>query len=102
VLTWNYSVPDSAINYLAEGQTKVETSRIWQSDWASEGSKDVSVTIPGTNDNAIISVGSGDHDTGAVKEDAQGLEVGVEKTSGTRSEERRVGKEWKAVRLGTA
>src|SRR5262249_48744511 len=45
VLTWNYSVPDSVINYLAEGQTKVETFTIFLFDGTSTVSKDVTVTI---------------------------------------------------------
>src|SRR5262249_56981717 len=84
VLTWNYSVPDSAINYLAEGQTKVETFTISLFDGTSTVSKDVDRTSAVKGKNAIIRVGWGDHETRAVKEDAQGLEVRVEKTAGRR------------------
>jgi VCBS repeat-containing protein len=79
VLTWNYSVADSAIDYLAAGQTKVETFTVSVFDGTSTVTKDVTVTITGTNDNANISVGSGNHDTGAVTEDAH--ESGTETTS---------------------
>src|SRR5262249_22957060 len=85
VLTWNYSVLDSGINYLRDLHSFPTRRSSDLFDGTSTVSKDVTVTITGTNDNAIISVGSGDHDTGAVKEDAQGLEAGVEKTSGTLS-----------------
>src|ERR1700730_1291556 len=70
---------------MAAGQTKTEASTVSLFDGTSTVTKDVTVTITGTNDAAIISVGSGNHDTGAVTEDAQGHETGTETTSGTLS-----------------
>src|SRR5262249_16817354 len=62
-----------------------ETFTIFLFDGTSTVSKDVTVTDRNRDVKGKIRVGWGDHDTGAVKEDAQGLEVGVEKTSGTLS-----------------
>src|SRR5205823_4745100 len=73
VITWNYSVADNAIQYLAQGQTKVETFTISLSDGTSTVTKDVTVTITGTNDNAVITVAAGDSASGAVTEDAHPL-----------------------------
>ncbi len=69
VITWHYTVADDAVDYLAEGQTKVETFTISLFDGTSTVTKDVTVTITGSNEDALIAVGAGDHDTGAVKED---------------------------------
>ncbi|MET4120561.1 VCBS repeat-containing protein, partial [Bradyrhizobium sp. JR1.5] len=66
VITWNYSVADSAIQYLAQGQTKTETFTVHLFDGTSTVDKIVTVTITGTNDNAVITVGA----SGAVTEDA--------------------------------
>src|SRR5207248_1798324 len=82
VITWNYAVADSAIQYLAQGQTKVETFTISLSDGTSTVTKDVTVTITGTNDNAVITVAAGDSASGAVTEDAHPL---TETASGTLS-----------------
>src|SRR5438552_7654576 len=49
VITWNYSVADNAIQYLAQGQTKVETFTISLSDGTSTVTKDVTVTIKGSS-----------------------------------------------------
>src|SRR5207244_526406 len=55
VITWNYSVPAGAVEYLAAGQTKVETFTFTLSD-GHGGTVDrtVSVTITGTNDAPIL------------------------------------------------
>ncbi|HEY2211850.1 MAG TPA: VCBS domain-containing protein, partial [Bradyrhizobium sp.] len=55
-LTWTYTVADSAIEYLAAGQTKVESFTITLDD--QQGgviTKQIDVTITGTNDAAVIS-----------------------------------------------
>ncbi|MEI6558601.1 MAG: VCBS domain-containing protein [Rhodospirillaceae bacterium] len=55
-LTWSYSVADSAVEYLAAGQTKVEQFTITVDD-GHGGSIDrtVAVTITGTNDAPVVS-----------------------------------------------
>src|SRR5207248_1487161 len=82
VITWNYAVADSALQYLAQGQSKVETFTISLFDGTSTVTKDVTVTITGTNDNAVITVAAGDSASGAVTEDAHPL---TETASGTLS-----------------
>ncbi|WP_341486571.1 VCBS domain-containing protein [Pararhizobium sp. A13] len=56
VITWNYSVADSDVEYLAKDQTKVETFTITLDD-GNGGTVDrtVSVTITGTNDAPVLS-----------------------------------------------
>ena len=57
VVSWNYSVADSAVEYLAKDQTKVETFSFNVLDGnGGTVSRTVSVTITGTNDAAVISV----------------------------------------------
>jgi VCBS repeat-containing protein len=58
VLTWNYSVADSAINYLAAGQTKLETFTVSLFDGSSTVTKNVTVTITGTDDAPTIAAGT--------------------------------------------
>ncbi|MER8753790.1 VCBS domain-containing protein, partial [Mesorhizobium sp. M1050] len=55
VVTWNYSVADSDVEYLAKDQTKVETFTITLDD-GNGGTVDrtVSVTITGTNDAPLV------------------------------------------------
>jgi VCBS repeat-containing protein len=66
-LTWTYTVADSAVEYLAKDQTKVESFTITLDD-QNGGliTKQIDVTITGTNDNATITA-SASEDT-AVKE----------------------------------
>ena len=54
-LTWTYTVADSAVEYLAEGQTKVESFTITLDD-GNGGliTKQIDVTITGTNDVPVI------------------------------------------------
>ncbi|MFD1981493.1 VCBS domain-containing protein [Mesorhizobium newzealandense] len=63
VITWNYSVADSDVEYLAKDQTKVETFTITLDD-GNGGTVDrtVSVTITGTNDAPVV-VAGGNTDT---------------------------------------
>ncbi|MGV2099755.1 VCBS domain-containing protein [Rhizobium sp. 21-4511-3d] len=88
-VTWSYQVDDSKIQYLGAGETKEETFTIQLNDGTSIVEKTVTITITGTNDDAIISVAPDiDSVTGSVVEDAtQPTEesAAVEKTSGTLS-----------------
>ncbi|MBL0422810.1 VCBS domain-containing protein, partial [Ramlibacter sp. AW1] len=66
VVTWNYSVPASAVEYLAAGQPKVETFTFTISDGnGGTVERTVSVTITGTNDGPIVAA---EDVTGAVTE----------------------------------
>ena len=56
VLTWNYSVADSAIDHLAAGQTKVETFTVSLFDGTSTVTKDVTVTITGLTPTVSVSI----------------------------------------------
>jgi VCBS repeat-containing protein len=54
-LTWNYSAPSSALAYLGEGQTKVESFTITLND--QQGgliTKQIDVTITGTNEGPVV------------------------------------------------
>ncbi len=57
VITWNYSVAASAVEYLAQDETKVETFTITLND-GNGGliERTISVTVTGTNDAPVISV----------------------------------------------
>ena len=80
-LTWTYTVADSAVAYLAAGQTKVESFTITFSDQnGSVITRQIDVTIYGTNDAAVI----GGVSIGAVTEDA-GVVAGHLSTSGALS-----------------
>ncbi|WP_146447283.1 VCBS domain-containing protein, partial [Vibrio cyclitrophicus] len=58
---WTYNVDNADVNYLKEGEKKVETFTVTSADGTTH---DIKVTITGTNDVADI---AGD-DTGAVTE----------------------------------
>ena len=60
---WSYEVANDKVQYLKEGETKVETFTVHSADGTSH---EVVVTITGTNDLPVI---AGD-DHGAVTEDA--------------------------------
>ena len=54
-LTWTYTVADSAVEYLAAGQTKVESFTITLNDQnGSVITKQIDVTITGTNHAPVI------------------------------------------------
>ncbi|QOL49120.1 cadherin domain-containing protein [Massilia litorea] len=54
-LTWTYTVADSAVEYLAAGETKVEQFTVTVDDGhGGQVSRTVSVTITGTNDAPVI------------------------------------------------
>ncbi len=56
-LSWNYSVAASAVEYLAAGQTKVESFTITLDDQnGSVTTRQIDVTITGTNDAPVIGV----------------------------------------------
>ncbi|MDP3653395.1 MAG: VCBS domain-containing protein, partial [Rhodoferax sp.] len=59
---WSYSVPNSSVQYLKAGETKVETFTVKTLDGST---KDVVVTITGVNDSPVI----GGDAVGAVTED---------------------------------
>ena len=55
MITWNYSVADSAVEYLAAGQTKVETFTITLDDGNGGAvTRTINVTITGTNDAPVV------------------------------------------------
>ncbi|WP_238281238.1 VCBS domain-containing protein, partial [Methylobacterium goesingense] len=59
VITWSYSVDDAKVEYLAKGQTKVESFTVSLSD--GQGgvvTRQIDVTVTGTNDAPVISGGS--------------------------------------------
>ena len=65
-MTWTYTVADSAVEYLAAGQTKVETFTITLDDQhGGVITKQIDVTITGTNDAPVITA---QDVTGAVTE----------------------------------
>ena len=66
VVTWNYTVPASALEYLGAGQTRVETFAFDVLDGAGGSvARTVSVTLTGTNDVPIVATADV---TGAVTE----------------------------------
>lgn len=77
VVTWTYSVPASAVEYLAIGQTKAETFTVNLVDGHTGGTvqKTVTVTIAGTNDAPDLSVQVGDASVAGVMEGDAGLQA---------------------------
>ncbi|WP_270830579.1 VCBS domain-containing protein, partial [Aeromonas sp. QDB63] len=71
---WTYQVDNSKVQYLGEGETKVETFTVQSVDGTSHT---VSVTIIGTNDAPTLSI-----DKGAVVSE-EGLAGGIADTSGS-------------------
>src|SRR4029079_19018187 len=54
-LTWTYTVADSAVEYLAAGQTKVESFTITLDDQhGGVITRQIDVTITGTNDTPVV------------------------------------------------
>ena len=53
-LTWTYTVAASAVEYLAQGETKVEQFDVSVNDGTGSSTQQVSVTITGTNDAPTI------------------------------------------------
>ena len=81
VITWNYSVAASAVEFLAAGETKVETFTFnVLDDHGGSTQRTVTVTITGTNDAPII---AGELFTGGVAELGSNVDTGSIGTSGT-------------------
>ncbi|WP_210205755.1 VCBS domain-containing protein [Hoeflea marina] len=60
VISWDYSVAASAVEYLAKGETKVESFTLTLDDGhGGTVERTVNVTITGTNDAPVIEAGSG-------------------------------------------
>ncbi|CAX22431.1 protein of unknown function; putative VCBS repeat [Methylorubrum extorquens DM4] len=57
-VSWSYTVDSTEVQYLAEGETKVESFQILLSDGTSTVSKTVSITITGTNDAPVVTPAS--------------------------------------------
>ena len=73
---WTYSVANSAVQYLAQGETATETFTVAISDGhGGTVSQDVTVTVTGTNDAPTIAV-AGTDALGAVTEDATSPTLG--------------------------
>jgi|GEM_PF-5785208 VCBS repeat/T1SS-143 repeat domain/type 1 secretion C-terminal target domain (VC_A0849 subclass) len=74
VVTWQYHVTDAALNPLAEGEVKVETFTITVTDnHGTSTSRDVTITLRGTNDTPVISVETGDSTVAVLDETNVGL-----------------------------
>lgn len=57
VLTWQYSLANAAVKYLAEGQTRTESFVVTLSDdQGGTVQRTVSVTLTGTNDDPVVAV----------------------------------------------
>ncbi len=63
---WTYTVDNASVQYLAEGEQKVETFTVKSVDGTTH---DIVVTLNGTNDTAVIGQGAGDLGSGTVRED---------------------------------
>ncbi|MGL6489314.1 large RTX adhesin AhLap, partial [Aeromonas hydrophila] len=72
--TWNYNVDNSKVQYLGQGETRIETFTVKSVDGTSHT---VSVTITGTNDAPTLSI-----DKGAVVSE-EGLAGGIADTAGS-------------------
>lgn len=70
-VTWNYSVANSATQYLAAGETAHEKFTVTISDGHTGGTVDqvIDVVVHGVNDDSIISGTGAGHTTGSVTED---------------------------------
>jgi VCBS repeat-containing protein len=77
VISWNYSVAASAVEYLAKDETKVETFTFTLDD-GQGGTVEcmVSVTLTGTNDALVIQFGAGDSAAATLSETDSGLNIG--------------------------
>ncbi len=54
-VTWNYSVDKSALTYLAQGETRVETFTVTVADGqGGSDSRDVQIVLTGINDRAVL------------------------------------------------
>src|SRR5205823_1467222 len=55
VVDWSYSVSDNAVDYLAQGETKVKTFTVHVNDGTGTTDQVISVTLTGTNEAPVIS-----------------------------------------------
>ncbi len=70
-IDWNFSVPNSDIQYLAAGETVDLVYTVTVTDaHGKTDAQDVTITVTGTNDTPIITLTEGTDTTGAVTEDA--------------------------------
>jgi len=77
-VTWTYAVSNAAVQYLAVGQTKIETFTVTVDDGhGGSVARDVAVTITGTND-APTATGSG---STAVTTGGQAVSVSVDRSA---------------------
>lgn len=77
VISWNYSVAASAVEYLAKDETKVETFTFTLDDGQGGAvERTVSVTLTGTNDAPVIELGAGDSAAETLNETNSGLSIG--------------------------
>ncbi|BCR30418.1 VCBS domain-containing protein [Aeromonas caviae] len=78
---WTYNVDNSKVQYLGEGETKVETFTVQSMDGTPHI---VTITINGADDQSTITVTGTDKDAGAVTEDVDTnpAEAGVQLTVG--------------------
>ena len=84
-ITWNYSVDNADVQYLAEGETKVETFNVSVIDNnRASSTQEVSVTITGSNDAPIITEGE---TTASLVEDLATSEVSIQSFIGETTEE---------------
>ncbi|WP_434656539.1 retention module-containing protein [Chromobacterium violaceum] len=63
---WHYSVDNSKVQYLGQGETRTEIFTVYSKDGTAH---DITVLVNGVNDAADVGHGAGDIGAGAVKED---------------------------------
>ena len=86
LVTWHFTANDSALTPLAAGQTVHEVFTVTIDDQhGGVVQQDVTITLTGTNEDAVIAVGPGNHDTGAVTENNNADESNNLNASGTLS-----------------
>ncbi|MBJ6919161.1 VCBS domain-containing protein, partial [Vibrio cholerae] len=71
--TWTYNVDNSKVEYLGAGETKVETFTVQSVDGTTH---DVTVTITGSDDKAVVTPSKEGDDAGAVQEDVTTVATG--------------------------
>jgi VCBS repeat-containing protein len=82
---FQFSVPDKLLDFLAQNQTLTVTYNVTVTDGLGHNlPQQVVITLTGSNDPPKITVGDGDHTSGAVTEDV-GVAAGNLNTSGTLS-----------------
>ncbi|STB70490.1 retention module-containing protein [Chromobacterium violaceum] len=64
---WHYSVDNSKVQYLGQGETRTEIFTVYSKDGTAH---DITVVVNGVNDAADVGHGAGDIGAGAVKEDS--------------------------------